>query len=393
MNVLIVLTSNSKLGASGLRTGYWLEEFTAPYYALRDAGFEVTLASPLGGAPPVDPASLAIDPRPSSDARFLADSEAERAMLNTIPLARVSADDYDAVYYPGGHGVLWDLVEDRHSIRLIEDFMDAGKPTALVCHAPAALSHAKTKEGPPVVAGRRVNGTSNSEERASGLQDVVPFMLEDRLISLGGHYSSAADGQPHVVVDGNLITGQNPASALGVGLVLIHQLHGRDAIMRGVGASVRTFFAGPRKLAGLLAATMAVATGLVPVDGASGVVVTPTSPMQRELLQRTPIADSNLELSIYRITLRPAVSVDAHCHPAVDVGYVIDGEFESQFEGGPVETKHAGESFVDEAAEHVMFRNASATKPLIFLVTYVLPPGTPPIRFGASCNAPSKASP
>lgn len=213
MKILIVLSSNQQLGDSGRQTGFWLEEFTTPYYRFRDAGASVTLASPRGGQAPVDPQSENVTPEPSSNARFRSDTEAQKALANTVTLSGINPEDYDAVYYPGGHGLLWDLVDNKDSIAILEGFYNAGKPTGLICHAPAALRNAKTVSGHPIVSGKRVNSFSNTEEQAVGLESVVPFLLEDELIRLGGQYSKAADWQPCVVADGNLVTGQNPASS------------------------------------------------------------------------------------------------------------------------------------------------------------------------------------
>ncbi|POR52192.1 putative intracellular protease/amidase [Paraburkholderia eburnea] len=213
MNVLIVLTSHDQLGNTGKKTGFWLEEFAAPYFALRDAGAQITLASPKGGQPPLDPKSS--DPSAQTDAtrRFDADPAARAELSNTKRLADVDANDFDAVFYPGGHGPLWDLAEDPQSIALIEKTLAAGKPVAAVCHAPGVLRHVKGADGRSIVAGKNVTGFANSEEDAVQLTDVVPFLVEDMLKANGGNYSKAADWAPHVAIDGLLITGQNPASS------------------------------------------------------------------------------------------------------------------------------------------------------------------------------------
>ena len=213
MKLLIVLTSHDRLGDTGQKTGFWLEELAAPYYVFRDQGVDVTLASPLGGQPPLDPKSS--DPASQTDAtrRFEADAEARAALGSTRKLADVSIDDFDAVFYPGGHGPLWDLAEDQHSIALIERAIAAGKPVAAVCHAPGVLRHVKGPDGKPLVQGKTVTGFSNTEEAAVGLTDVVPFLVEDVLKANGGRYEKAADWQPYAVTDGLLITGQNPASS------------------------------------------------------------------------------------------------------------------------------------------------------------------------------------
>ena len=213
MRILMALTSHDQLGQSGQKTGFWLEEFAAPYYVFLDAGASVTLASPLGGAPPLDPKSDLPDAQTAATRRFKADPEAQAALAHTGKLAGLQAGAFDAVFYPGGHGPLWDLAEDPSSIQLIEAMLEAGKPVAAVCHAPGVLRHAKAADGTPLVQGRHVTGFANSEERAAGLTDVVPFLVEDMLKRNGGQYSQAADWQVHVVVDGRLITGQNPASS------------------------------------------------------------------------------------------------------------------------------------------------------------------------------------
>jgi putative intracellular protease/amidase len=209
----MVLTSHDQLGNTGAKTGFWLEEFAAPYYVFKDAGAEVTLASPKGGQPPLDPKSD--DPGAQTDAtrRFKADAAAQKALAHTERLADVQAVDFDAVFYPGGHGPLWDLAEDAHSIALIEATLNAGKPVAAVCHAPAVLRHPKGKDGQSVVKGKNVTGFTNTEEAAVGLTNVVPFLVEDMLQANGGHYAKLGDWQPYAITDGLLITGQNPASS------------------------------------------------------------------------------------------------------------------------------------------------------------------------------------
>lgn len=213
MRVLIVLTSHDQLGDTGEKTGFWLEEFAAPYYRLLDAGAELTLASPAGGQPPLDPKSSQPDAQTDATRRFDADAEAQATLASTTRLSEINAQHYDGVFYPGGHGPLWDLANDKHSIALIETFVQQGKPVAAVCHAPAVLVNASAQNGEALVKGREVTGFSNSEEAAVGLTDVVPFLLEDRLQSLGGAYSAGEDWHPHAVVDGLLITGQNPGSS------------------------------------------------------------------------------------------------------------------------------------------------------------------------------------
>jgi putative intracellular protease/amidase len=213
MKILMVLTSHDKLGNTGEKTGFWLEEFAAPYYVFKDAGAEITLASPLGGQPPLDPKSDAPDFQTEATHRFKADKGAQKELSSTHKLSEVSAADFDAIFYPGGHGPLWDLAEDPSSIDLIEAMLAAGKPVAAVCHAPGVLRHPKTSDGTSVVQGRTVTGFTNSEEEAVGLTKIVPFLVEDMLKQNGGKYTKQADWQPHIVVDGLLITGQNPASS------------------------------------------------------------------------------------------------------------------------------------------------------------------------------------
>lgn len=226
MNILIVLTSHDTLGNTGRKTGFWLEEFAAPYYAFVDAGAQVTLASPAGGQPPLDPKSDDPDAQTDDTRRFRQDKDAQRQLAAALRLAQVQAADYDAVFYPGGHGPLWDLAEDPKSVALIETMLAAGKPVAAVCHAPGVLRHAMTADGKPLVQGRQVTGFSNAEEAAVQLSDVVPFLVEDELKRLGGQYTSGPDWQPHVVSDGLLVTGQNPASSVGVANALLDRLKG-----------------------------------------------------------------------------------------------------------------------------------------------------------------------
>ena len=213
MKILMVLTSHNKLGDTGAKTGFWLEEFAAPYYVFKEAGAEMVLASPRGGQPPIDPKSD--DPSAQTDAtrRFKTDSATQSVLATTVRLRDLTAVDFDAVFYPGGHGPLWDLTDDPASITLIEAMLAAGKPVAVVCHAPGVLRHVKTTTGESVVKGKAVTGFTNTEEKAAGLTDVVPFLVEDMLKKNGGNYSKAADFQPYVVTDRLLITGQNPASS------------------------------------------------------------------------------------------------------------------------------------------------------------------------------------
>jgi putative intracellular protease/amidase len=224
MKILMVLTSHDALGDTGRKTGFWLEEFTAPYYAFRDAGVEIVVASPKGGQPPLDPMSDDHGARTESTDRFRADPEAQAVLTHTCQLAGVAAADFDAVFYPGGHGPLWDLAEDATSIALIEAMFAAGKPVAAVCHAPGVLRHVKTASGASLVDGKAVTGFSNTEEEAVGLTRVVPFLVEDFLRSDGGTYTKGSDWVPHVVTDGLLITGQNPASSEPTAIALMASL-------------------------------------------------------------------------------------------------------------------------------------------------------------------------
>lgn len=212
MKVLMVLTSHDQLGDTGNKTGFWVEEFAAPYYVFAEAGVDVTLASPNGGKPPIDPNSESDDAQTDATKRFYSDSALQDKLSNTVELSTVDASDYDAVFYPGGHGPMWDLVDDQHSIKLLEDFWVQGKAVAAVCHAPAVLLNASLA-GKPLIAGRAVTGFSNSEEEAVELTEVVPFLLEDELKGKGAKYEKTDDWQPYVIQDGLLITGQNPASS------------------------------------------------------------------------------------------------------------------------------------------------------------------------------------
>ena len=213
MKILMILTSHDQLGDTGKKTGFWLEEFAAPYYVFKDAGAQITVASPQGGQPPLDPKSD--DPSAQTDAtrRFKEDPTAQSVLASTQKLADVSAADFDAVFYPGGHGPLWDLAEDATSVALIEAMLAADKPVAAVCHAPGVLRRVKSADGKPLVQGKSVTGFANTEEEAVGLTNVVPFLVEDMLKEKGGNYSKGDDWQPYVLSDGLLITGQNPASS------------------------------------------------------------------------------------------------------------------------------------------------------------------------------------
>jgi len=224
MKVLLVLTSHDKLGDTGMKTGFWLEEFAAPYYEFKDAGATITLASPQGGQPPLDPKSDEADFQTDATRRFKADTAAQQALANTVKLADINSNDYDAIFYPGGHGPLWDLAEDQDSIALIESQYQAGKPVGLVCHAVAALHKTKDSSGNPLVKNKRVTGFSNSEEDAVQLTNVVPFLVEDDLKALGANYQKGEDWTSYIEVDSNLITGQNPASSAAVAQAMLAKL-------------------------------------------------------------------------------------------------------------------------------------------------------------------------
>ncbi len=214
MKILIVLTSHDQLGDTGKKTGFWLEEFAAPYYVLKDAGAAIALASPKGGLPPLDPKSEVPEFQTELTKRFRTDTAAQAELANTKKLADVSADDFDAVFYPGGHGPMWDMPDNATSIALIEAFVKADKPVGAVCHAPVALVNVRGKDGEYLIKGKRVTGFTNAEEEAVGLTTVVPFLLEDRLKERGSSYSKTANWVPYVQVDGRLVTGQNPASSV-----------------------------------------------------------------------------------------------------------------------------------------------------------------------------------
>ncbi|WP_027076044.1 type 1 glutamine amidotransferase domain-containing protein [Maribacter antarcticus] len=213
MKVLFVLTSHDKLGDTGKKTGFWVEEFASPYYTLLDKGANITIATPKGGAAPIDPSSDGPDAATDATKRYNADAEAKERIANTKVLADMNPDDFDAVFYPGGHGPLWDLANDATSIKLIETFNSQAKPIAFVCHAPAALKEVKDTNGKPLVNGKKVTGFTNTEEAAVQLTDVVPFLVEDMLNNNGGIYSKKGDWEAYAIQDGNLITGQNPASS------------------------------------------------------------------------------------------------------------------------------------------------------------------------------------
>ena len=224
VKILIVLTSHSELGDTGKKTGFWVEEFAAPYYELADAGVEITLASPKGGQPPIDPASELAAAQTKFTHRFDNDAALKQKLAHTLKLSEVKAADYDAVFYPGGHGPLWDLTKDTNSIALLEDFQQLGKPMALVCHAPCALLNVKLPNGDVLIKGKNVTGFSDTEEAAVKLTKVVPFLLEDELKKAGAHYSKGLDWGVYVQTDGLLITGQNPASSVEAAKTLLKLL-------------------------------------------------------------------------------------------------------------------------------------------------------------------------
>ena len=225
MKILVVLTSHNAFGHTGHKTGFWVEEFATPYYVLADAGAELTIASPMGGQPPVDPKSELPAAQSSSTERFYKDSVLIDKVAHSFKLSEVKAADYDAVFYPGGHGPLWDLAKDKNSIQLIEDFYNDNKPIAFVCHGPAALIHAKTKNGEALVKGKNLTAFSNTEEDTAKLTDIVPFLLEDELKKKGAVYSKGKDWESHVIEDGLLITGQNAASSEAVAKLLLKTFH------------------------------------------------------------------------------------------------------------------------------------------------------------------------
>jgi putative intracellular protease/amidase len=225
MKILMVVTSHDALGNTGKKTGFWLEEFAAPYYTFLDAGADITVASPAGGQPPLDPKSDLPDFQTELTHRFKADPAAQAVLANTVKLATVRQEDFDTVFYPGGHGPLWDLAESDVSVNLIQSFERAGKPIGFVCHAPGALKNVKAANGDPLVKGRKITGFTNSEEAAVELTDVVPFLIEDLFIAQGADFGKGPDWAPYIVTDGNLITGQNPASSEGVAKALLAKLN------------------------------------------------------------------------------------------------------------------------------------------------------------------------
>ena len=226
MNILMVLTSHSELGNTGKKTGFWIEEFAAPYYVFADAGAEITIASPKGGQPPVDPSSDTPDNQTPATVRFKADENLQNILSETVLLSTVSADDFDAIFYPGGHGPLWDLTSDADSINLIERFWSSKKPVVAVCHAPSVLLNVMDEADEPLVKGKKVTGFSNSEEEAVELTEIVPCLLENELIAKGGIYSKKENWASNLVIDGMLITGQNPASSEAAAKALLEFLKG-----------------------------------------------------------------------------------------------------------------------------------------------------------------------
>ncbi|WP_246109078.1 type 1 glutamine amidotransferase domain-containing protein [Seonamhaeicola algicola] len=223
-HVLFVLTSHDELGNTGHKTGFWIEEFAAPYYLLKDQGVQITIASPKGGQPPIDPKSNEKDFETPATVRFNNDKETQAILAKTVKLETVNQADYDAVFYPGGHGPLWDLAENKNSIALIEAFYNNNKPVAAVCHAPAVFKNTKNTNGEPLVKNKKVTGFTNTEEAAVQLTEVVPFLVEDMLKNNGGVYSKKDDWNAYAVEDGLLITGQNPASSELVAELLLEKL-------------------------------------------------------------------------------------------------------------------------------------------------------------------------
>jgi putative intracellular protease/amidase len=224
MKILMVLTSHDKLGDTGNTTGFWLEEFSAPYYVFKDAGADITLASPKGGQPPIDPSSDAEDAQTDATRRFKNDDAAQKALADTKVLSTLAADGYDALFFPGGHGPLWDLAEDKDSIALIETFAKTDRVIGAVCHAPAVFKHTKRADGQPLVRDKTVTGFTNSEEDGAGLTNIVPFLVEDMLKSSGADYQKGDDWASFIVTDGKLVTGQNPASSEAASKQLLEML-------------------------------------------------------------------------------------------------------------------------------------------------------------------------
>ena len=245
MKILMVLTSHNQLGNTGRPTGFWLEEFAAPYFVFRDAGVELTLASPKGGQPPVDPKSDLPENQTPAMARFKKDAAAQKALANTVKLADMKAEDFDTVFYPGGHGPMWDLAESPVSIALLEAFYNSGKPIALVCHSPGVLRHV-TYQGAPLVKGKHVAGFTNGEEEVMQLTKVVPFLVEDELLRLGAIYEKVANWQPFSVTDGRLVTGQNPASSTSAAQALLKLMTVSDSSINSVQIGHKSYEMPPR---------------------------------------------------------------------------------------------------------------------------------------------------
>jgi len=248
MKIVMVLTSHDQLGNTGRKTGFWLEEFAAPYFVFRDAGVQITLASPKGGQPPLDPKSDLPENQTDAMTRFKRDSAAQQALSQTIKLADVKAEDFDTVFYPGGHGPMWDLAESPESIALLEAFYNSGKPIALVCHSPGVLRHV-TYKGEPLVKGKRVTGFTNGEEEEMKLTKVVPFLVEDELLKFGAIFEKKANWQPFSIVDGRLVTGQNPASSTSAAQALLKLMTGSESesSMDGVKIAQRSYEMPPRE--------------------------------------------------------------------------------------------------------------------------------------------------
>ena len=248
MKILMVLTSHDQLGNTGRKTGFWLEEFAAPYFVFRDAGVELTLASPKGGQPPIDPKSDLPENQTPAMARFKKDATAQKALANTVKLADVKAEDFDTVFYPGGHGPMWDLAESPTSIALLESFYNSGKPIALVCHSPGVLRHV-TYQGAPLVKGKHVTGFTNGEEEEMQLTKVVPFLVEDELLRLGAIFEKKANWQPFAITDGRLITGQNPASSTSAAQALLRLMTvlELESSMSGVQIEQKSYEMPPRE--------------------------------------------------------------------------------------------------------------------------------------------------
>ena len=248
MKILMVLTSHDQLGNTGRKTGFWLEEFAAPYFVFKDAGVELTLASPKGGQPPLDPKSDLPENQTPAMTRFNKDKMAQQALANTATLSSMNSEDFDTVFYPGGHGPMWDLAEDPVSIALLESFYNSGKPIALVCHSPGVLRHVKYK-GEPLVKGKHVTGFTDGEEEEVQLTKVVPFLVEDELLRLGAIFEKKANWQPFAISDGRLVTGQNPASSTSAAQALLKLMTGSEleSSMNGVQIDGKSYEMPPRE--------------------------------------------------------------------------------------------------------------------------------------------------